>query len=153
MRHRRRPTVPVIDDEADCLASQSRVEFANIAGEQDGAQIEDVPFPAHVARDQSIAFQARQDALAAFRVGRAGQLEIVCMIQEIENVIGADELPGDAGLPSMRTQIVPERLLPFGMVGQTRVAPPIRTYAVLSNSTGALVAAETSSRTNRPSGC
>ena len=48
----------------------------------------------------------------------AGQLEIACVVQQTENVIGVDELPRDAGLPGIGTQVIPESFLPFGMVGQ-----------------------------------
>ena len=81
-------------------------------------QVEDVPFPAHVARDQPITFEVRQDGFGTLGHRPADQAEIAWMVQQIEDFVALDELPGDAHLPEVGTELAPQRPLPFRVVGQ-----------------------------------
>ena len=80
----------------------------------------DVPVSAYITGDQLIALQAGQDAFVALRQRLAKQLKVAAAIEKVESFTGANELLGDAGLPSIGTQAVPKNSLLFGMIRQPR---------------------------------
>ena len=120
MSHRGGTAVAVVGHESNGLARQARLEVAQVLGEQDGAEIADVPLAAHVGRDQLISFERRERAFDAALRRQTEQLEVALDVQQRQHRVCAGESSGNAGLPSVGPQFVPQRPQAVGIVGQPR---------------------------------
>ena len=144
----------VIHHEANGLACEAVVDHADVFGEKDGAEVQDVPTTTDVGRDGGALGPSPRGCFLRSRA-------LACRDRRSRRRSRGDRAPvrppesrARCRLPRRTGAVCPHKARwRSGWSASRGVASPMRTKAVRSNSMGAVVADGIVNNTSRPSGC
>ncbi|MCY1271613.1 hypothetical protein D9M68_574120 [compost metagenome] len=105
-------TVALVVNQAHSLAPQGG-EILEALGEQNGAQITDMPLPAVAALDHSVGRQRRDNRLTPLGQWLVGQVEVGRVVKQLEHLVNSKILSGQLLLEGHAIKHAPECPLLF----------------------------------------
>ena len=93
-------------------------EVLQALGEQNRAQVADMPLPAVAALDHTVRRQRGENRLAPFRQGLVSQVEVGRVVEQLEYLIDAEVLRGQLLLEGHAVEHAPERPFLFRKLAQ-----------------------------------